>query len=219
MVGRPPVVGREALGQPNDLDGQGARQQAGLDREQPVEGARLMEPEHRDSAVAGMEGEFHLVAIVERLWRRAHGPDDGVTDPAQPNQGLADLGLLETALLGVVEVLEPAPAADLDVGAGVPGSGEGDERSIASIFASAYARLTRVIRTRSRSSGNPRSTNTTRPSCRATALPPSAMSVTSTFNRSLTLKACESLSERRGRQLPGTGAHAAMLELEQRRGR
>ena len=111
MVGLPALRLGEALGEADDLDRPLARQQAGLEREHPVERAALVETQPRRAVRLAMEAELHLVAVMPGLGGRRDRLDRGLGDAAQVDQGLAHLPLLEPALGGVVQLLEPAAAA------------------------------------------------------------------------------------------------------------
>ncbi len=111
MPRAPPARGREARGRTHDLDRERRCDQAGVEREQPVERAPLVQAQHRLAVRSGREPKFHLVPVVERLRGRNDRQHPGFGDPGQVFEGLPDLALLEGALLGVVEVLEPASTA------------------------------------------------------------------------------------------------------------
>ena len=74
-----------------------------------------MEAQLRATAGVGMKAELHLVAIAERLGRWHDRSDGRRREPAQVDQGLSDLPLLQPALLRVLEVLEAAASATLHV--------------------------------------------------------------------------------------------------------
>ena len=77
-----------------------------------------METEHDSAVRLRMERELHLVAIAEHLGGGHDVVNHGSGNPSQVLERLADLAGLRPALLFVGQLLEAAPAALIDVGAG-----------------------------------------------------------------------------------------------------
>src|SRR5207247_141774 len=118
MVGAPAMLDREALRQPHDFDGERTRQEAGLERKDPVEAAALMKPKHGTPVLADIEAELHLVAIVKSLIGRLDRQHRGVPKASYTRQCLAHLLLLDLALGGIIQVLKPAAATARNMRAG-----------------------------------------------------------------------------------------------------
>ena len=114
---------REALREAHDLERERTGQDAGLEREDALEGAALVQAEHGAPIGGGVEAELHLVPVAGRGRRGPDGPHRRLGDAAEVPQRVAHLPLLQGELLAVAEVEEAAAAA---LGGGEVRAGGGD---------------------------------------------------------------------------------------------
>ena len=114
VVGRERFAPRRLPHQRDDLTRDRRGDVAALEVEGAVEETAAVEPQDQPPLFVATEGVLHFVPVVEQM-RRGNGGPRFDAEPSQVREALLHLPHLVAELLGVIEVLKSAAAADRDV--------------------------------------------------------------------------------------------------------